>query len=203
SPAIAHDPDRSDRRQDREALPQAAIEVRGLDLVDDDPVRLAKRVQSLRGDLADDADREAGPRERLAEHHRLRQSELQANLTNLVLEQVAQRLDQLEAQVGWQPADVVMRLDLLRRLGLGGGAFDDVRIERALGQEIDPSERRCLLLEDPDELVADDLALLLRVLDTGEPGEEPATRVDHDEAHPEVFFEGLAEQLRFLLAHQT
>ena len=37
-PAVAHHADRADRREDREALPQAAIQVRRLDLVDDDPV---------------------------------------------------------------------------------------------------------------------------------------------------------------------
>ena len=60
-----------------------------------------------------------------------------------------------------------------------------------------------LLLEDPDELVADDLALLLGVLDPGQPIEEAAARLDHDQAHPEVALEGDSEQLRFLLAHQA
>ena len=60
-----------------------------------------------------------------------------------------------------------------------------------------------LLLEDADELVADDLALVLRVLDAGEPGEKPLARVDHDQVHPEVALEGDPEQLRFLLAHQA
>jgi hypothetical protein len=60
-----------------------------------------------------------------------------------------------------------------------------------------------LLLEDPDELVADDLALLLGILDTGQPGEEPPPGVDHDELHPEIALEGDAEELRLLLAHQA
>ena len=81
--------------------------------------------------------------------------------------------------------------------------FDDVRIERALGQEVDPAEVRGLLLEHPDELVADDLALLLGVLDTGQPGEEAVSSIDHDEVHPEIAFEGRPEQLRLLLAHQA
>ena len=80
--------------------------------------------------------------------------------------------------------------------------FDDVRVERALGQEVDPAELGRLLLEDPDELVADDLALLLGVLDAGQPGEEALARIDHDQLHPEVALEGDPEQLRLLLAHQ-
>ena len=76
-------------------------------------------------------------------------------------------------------------------------------IERALGQEVDPAEVRRLLLEHPDELVADDLAFLLGVLDTGQPGEEPVSRVNHDEVHAEIALEGRPEQLRLLLAHQA
>ena len=86
---------------------------------------------------------------------------------------------------------------------LGRRRLDDVRVERALGQEVDPAELGGLLLEDPDELVADDLALLLRVLDAGQAGEEALARIDHDQVHPEVALEGDPEELRFLLAHQA
>ena len=61
-----------------EGLPQRAVEARGLDLVDDDPVGLAQGVEPLGGDLADDADREPGPGEGLAHDHRLGQAQLQA-----------------------------------------------------------------------------------------------------------------------------
>ena len=144
-----------------------------------------------------------GPGERLAQHHRLGQAQLQPDLADLVLEEVAQRFDELEPQVRRQPTDVVMGLDLLGRLGLGGRRFDDVRVERALGQEVDPSELRRLLLEDADELVADDLALLLGVLDAGQPSQEALARIDHDQAHAEIALEGHPEQLRLLLAHQA
>ena len=77
--------------------------------------------------------------------------------------------------------------------------LDDVRVERALGQEVDPAELGRLLLEDADELVADDLALLLGVLDAGQPGEEALAGVDHHEVHPEVALEGDPQQLRLLL----
>ena len=163
----------------------------------------SRRVSSRsRGHLADDPDREPGTGERLAQDHRLGQAELEADPPDLVLEQVAQRLDELEAQVGRQATDVVVGLDLLGGLRLGGRRLDDVRVERALGQEVDPAELARLLLEDPDELVADDLAFLLRILDAGQPGEEALARIDHHQAHPEVALEGDPQQLRFLLAHQ-
>ena len=144
-----------------------------------------------------------GTGERLAQDHRLGQPEPDPHPPHLVLEQVAQRLDELEAEVGRQPADVVVGLDLLGGLRLRRRRFDDVGVERPLRQEVDPPELGRLLLEDADELVADDPALLLGVLDAGQAGEEALAGVDHHEVHPEVALEGDAEQLQFLLAHQA
>ena len=124
-PAVAHHADRADRRQDREGLPQGPIQPGALDLVDHDPVRLAQRLEPLGGHLADDPDREARARERLALDHRLRQAQLLADLAHLVLEQVAQRLDQLEAQVRRQAADVVVGLDLGRDVFVSA-VFDSI-----------------------------------------------------------------------------
>ena len=50
-----------------------------------------------------------GPGERLAPQHVPRQAELGAELADLVLEQLAQRLDQLELHALGQAADVVVR----------------------------------------------------------------------------------------------
>src|SRR5262249_20467806 len=91
------------------------------------------------------------------------QAKRRADLTHLVLEQVAQRLDQAERQVFGQP-DVVVRLDPSRRRGsVVAGALDDVRIQRALGQEIDPAELARFLGEDANELPADNAPLFLGV----------------------------------------
>src|SRR5215213_4863811 len=167
--AVAHDAHGPNRRQDRERLPQRPVQTGALDLVDDDPIGLAQRVESLGSDLADDPDREAGAGERLEEDDRLRESHLEPDRAYLVLEQVAQRLDQLEPQVGRQAADVVMGLDLLGGLRLGRRAFDHIRVERPLGEELDlpgiALDLGRLFLEHADELVADDLAFLLWVLD--------------------------------------
>ena len=77
----------------------------------------------------------------------LGQAELGADPAHLVLEEHAQRLDQLEVHVLGQAADVVVRLDLR------GGAvrlprLDHVGVERALHQEAHVAERRGLVLED-------------------------------------------------------
>src|SRR5581483_5707530 len=52
--------------------------------------------------------RTARPGKRLAPDHVLGQAKLQAHFADLVLEQVAQRLDQLEGHVLGQTTDVVM-----------------------------------------------------------------------------------------------
>ena len=66
-----------------------------------------------------------------------RQAQLQAQPADFVLEQVAQRLDQLEAQLRRQAADVVVQLDRRGRAVGRRAAFDHVGIERALGQKLD------------------------------------------------------------------
>ena len=95
----------------------------------------AQDLEPLGGHLADDADAEPRARERLAPHDRLGHAELEPDLAHLVLEQRAQRLDELELQVLGQPADVVVRLDV-GRAGAATG-LDDVGVERALDEELD------------------------------------------------------------------
>src|SRR5262245_31762305 len=64
-----------------------------------------------------------------------RQAELLTEAAYLVLEQRAQRLDQPELQVVGQAANVVVRLDVGRTGATAG--LDDVRVERALYEELD------------------------------------------------------------------
>ena len=100
-----------------------------------DRVGLAQDVEALAGDLADDADAEAGARERLAPHDLGGQAELLADRAHLVLEEGAQRLDQLELEVLGQAADVVVGLDVGGARAAAG--LDDVGVEGALHQELD------------------------------------------------------------------
>src|SRR5215471_10081804 len=97
-----------------------------------------------------------------------RQPELCADLPNLVLEEIAQRLEQLEMHLLWQTADVVMRLDQVRLAGRRARRFDHVGIDRALREPANIFELRGLALEDLDEHAADDLALLLGISDARE-----------------------------------
>ena len=75
-----------------------------------------------------------GAGKRMAVHHVARQAERHAQFAHFVLEQFAQRLEQLQVQRFRQAADVVVRLDGVRLLGLRAGRFDHVGIDRALRQ---------------------------------------------------------------------
>ncbi len=63
--------------------------------------------RSLR-DVADDADREARAGERMPPDHALGQAELLADAPHLVLEEQAERLDEVHLHVVGQAADVVV-----------------------------------------------------------------------------------------------
>ena len=122
--------------------------------------------------LARDADGEARPGERMAPDEMLGQAQLAAQRAHLVLEQLAQRLDQLQVHALGQAADVVVRLDGHRRPAGERHALDHVGVERALGQELGAAELLGLLLEHVDEQRADGLALGLRVGLAGQRREE-------------------------------
>ena len=62
---------------------------------------------------------------------------------------------------------------------------------------------RGLLLEDADELVADDAPLLLRVGDARQARQEALAGVDHDQVHAQVGLERVAQELRLALAHEA
>ena len=135
---------------------------------DDDRVGFAQRVELVAGDFAEAADGEAGAGERVPPDDFFRQAELQAELADFVFEQVAQRLDEVEAELGGQAADVVVELDRVGRAVGRGAAFDHVGVERALGQELGVFDFAGLGGEAFDERVADDAAFFLRIGNAGE-----------------------------------
>lgn len=119
----------------------------------------------------------------------------------LTLEELSERLDELELHVLEETTDVVVGLDRRAR-ALEADTLDHIRVERSLEQPLDLSLgiaallrqlllRRSLdlgrlLLKHLDKGVTDDLALALRVLDALESGEEEFRGVHHGEVHAEV-----------------
>ena len=123
-----------------------------------------------------------GPGERVAADEGLGQAELAAEHADLVLEQFAQRLDQLHVHPLGQAADIVVALDRHRRAAGEADALDHVGIERALGEEVGAADLLRLGLEHVDEGLADELALGLGVGEPGEPAEEVARSRPHGPA---------------------
>ena len=143
-----------------------------------------------------------GPGERLPPHHPLGHAELLADAAHLVLEEEPERLDELHRHVLGQPADVVVRLDLGGD-AVGPARLDHIRVERPLDEELDVAELGRLLLEDADELLADPVALLLRLGDALEPREEALLRLDVHERDLEVAAERLRHLLGLVRAHEA
>jgi len=82
-------------------------------------------------------------------------------------------------------------------------ALEDVGVDGALPEELDPLDLLGLLLEDHDELGSDDLPLLLGVGDSGELVEEPVGGVDVHEVRAEVVAEHVDDLLGLALAEQA
>ena len=100
-----------------------------------------------------------------------------ASLTDLVLEQVTQRLDDfLKVNVVGQTADVVVALDRGRFAAEAG--LDHVGVNRALCQKVHSTDLFGLILKDADELLADDLALALGGVLTSQLLVEAVTGID-------------------------
>ena len=171
-----------------------------MDLVEHDGIGSAQYVQALTGDLADDPDRQSRAGEGLAPHDLLGQAKLLPNGPHLVLEQIAQWLDELESHVVGQASHVVVALDPRR---IAGPGFDHVGVQRPLDEIGGVLHVGCDLLEHPDEGFADDLPLLLRVGHTFQGAEEPVLGLHVNEVHIERLLECLLHLGRLTLAEQA
>ena len=170
---VAHHADRADVGEHGERLPDLPFEARCPHLLAHDGVGLLQHGHPLGRDLADDPDAEAGSREGLSPHDVVRQSELGPDGPDLVLEQQAERLDQLELHVLGETADVVVALDGGAVLGAG---LDDVGVERPLDEIAGVGDATRGPLEDAHEQLADHLALVLGIGDALEGVEELVRR---------------------------
>ena len=111
----------------------------------------------------------------------LGQAKLAAERAHLVLEQFAQRLDELHVHALGQAADIVMRLDGDGRPAGERDALDHVGIKRALREEFGAPDLLRFLLEYVDEQSSDRLALGFRVAHAFEGIEKHLLGVDMHE----------------------
>ncbi len=139
----------------------------------------------------------------MPEDHLARQSEFESQFPHFVLEELAQRLQQLQVQRLGQSAHVVVRFDRVRLLRFRPGRFDDVRVDRSLRQPLHVGELRRFALEDVDEDPADDLALLLRIGNARQRRQEFMARIDVDHFHAEVLRECMHHLLGLVQAQEA
>ena len=139
----------------------------------------------------------------MAIDHVVRQAERDAQFAHLVLEQLAQGLEQLQVERIGQAADVVVALDRLCFLRFRAGRFDHVRIDRALRQPARLGQLVGLALEDFDKFAADDLALLFRIVRALQMRQKGFRRIDVNDLDAEVAREGLHHLLRLVQPQQA
>jgi hypothetical protein len=106
-----------------------------------------------------------------------RHSQFSADQANLILKQLAQRLDQFQVHLLGQATNIVMALDH-SRWTTHRNRFDHVRIERSLDQVTYVAEAARLFLKHVDEYFTDALPLLLGVDDTFKRREKQLSRAN-------------------------
>ena len=194
---VAHDTDGLDGQQAGEGLGDLVVEARVADLLDVDGVGVSGDGDLGLGDLTEDTDGETWAWEWVSPDELVGDAEQLTKVSDLVLEQLAEGLDELELHVVEQTADVVVGLDGLG-WALEGDGLDDVWVQGTLEEELDllavlGGDAGGLALEDVDEGVADDLALLLWVGDALEVAEELGAGVDDGEVDAEAVGEDLLD----------
>ena len=95
-----------------------------------------------------------------------------------------------------------MALDHRRRVSVDRNALDHIRIGGSLRKKFRIFNLRGRVVEHLDKLVADDLALLLRLIHSGKLVEEAVGGVDVDQFHGEVAAEKILHPLRLVFAEQ-
>src|SRR5262249_52065850 len=173
------------------------------DFLDVDFIGEPQDVELLTRDRAWAANGKSGPGKGMPADEGLGQTQFATEHPHLVLEQFAQRLDQLHVHALGQPADVVMRLDGYRWASGERHAFDHIRIERALRKKLGAADFLRLCLEHIDEQLADGLALLLRILNALERLEERFRGIHVHERNVVALAKHRHDFLRFGEPHQA
>src|SRR6059058_2104603 len=155
---VAHHAHRAHRQEDREGLTHAIVEIVPAQLLDVDRIRAPQELGVLGAHLAEDPHREPRSGEGVAMGELARQPELGAEPAHLVLEQLAQRLDELETHPLGEPAHVVVRLDDLRLAGARTGKAQVIKSHHNVGGL--PERMRLKLVEPLRELFKDEVRRL-------------------------------------------
>src|SRR5690606_21315484 len=128
-----------------------------------DSVGFAQNVAAFLGHFSGDANRKAGAGERMAANEYFGQTKLAAKFADFILEQFAQRFDQLHIHAFGKTADIMMRFDCDARPPGKADTFDHVGVECALREEIRTADFFGFNFKDINEGLANEFALLFGV----------------------------------------
>src|SRR5207237_4310324 len=133
-------------RRNRGRAGDGAVGSRRTQLFEEDRVRAPERLETFAIDRSEHPHRETRAGERMPPENVLRDAELGADAADLILEEAPERLDDFERHDLGKPADVVMRLDASARLRVPRSRLNDVRVDRALDEEVNVPGALGLLL---------------------------------------------------------
>ena len=199
---VAHDAHGADAGEDAEELGHLALIAVLRHLIPEHPVGLLEDFHLLGGDLTDDAHAQTGTREGLPPDQLMGNAQLLAYPADLILEEAAQGLDDIQELHILRHFDlVVVGLDLI---GVALAGLDAVWVDGTLGEEgIVAALAADLVPEDLIELGADDLPLLLRIHNALQALQEMLLAIDPDEMHVKEAGEGLLYEVALVLAHEA
>ncbi len=129
------------------------------------------------------------------------QAQLLPHSPHLILEQIAKGFHEVEPEPVGEPADIVVGLDD-RRGASNTRGLDDIRIQGALRQIPRIGKSRGLGLKDINELPADDLPFLFRIIHPFQSAEKTLRGVDPIEIEAEVR-NACSTSVAFVLPQQT
>src|SRR3546814_488507 len=165
------------REQNRKRLPDRIIQPCVANLFQIDGIGLAENVAAFLTHFARNANSKPWPRKGMPTDKDVRQAQFTAQLTHLILEQFAQRFNQLHVHAVGKAANIMMALDRYRWPAGKADAFNDIWVKSALCQEIGSPDLACFFFEHINEGPADELSLGFGISDALEPVEEQSFRV--------------------------
>ena len=165
-------------------------------------VSVLQRCNSVGSDFTDDANTEAGPRERLTPHDLIGQTNFDSDFAHFVLEQRTQWFGEFQCHVVGKPANIVMALDD-RCCSIGTAAFDDVWIQSSLHEKLCVREAAGVLFENANEQLANCFALCFRLGDALQFFKEALTCVHMDEFDAHALAECLHHLFALATAHEA
>ena len=187
-------------RHYRKILPNLLIQAGFFEFLSQNRIRLSYSLQPVAGNCAQTTHTQSGAGEGLTVNHARRKAQLNTAGTNLILEQLLQRLYQFKLQILRQAAHIVMGFYHFCSLG---AAFDDVGINGSLSQEMNAVQLSGLFLKYTDKLSADNLSLLFRIRNAFQLAEETLRGIHINQVCMQLVLEYLDYAFRLIFTHQA